>query len=562
MTAIFERLVGLETEYAIRCRPPPFEQRPTDLRLFRSLEAALKQKIPSAEANPGQWKPGAFLATGGAVWFEQSRSANQVGLVEGCTPECRSPRQLLACQRALDRLLSETARTAGPGFCLLKNCRDSQGETYGAQENYSVHLAAGWRHKLWRVGWIVLWVLFLISLSIIIVVGLLGIFSVLLVTWLFYILACLVVRPDKTRRERWRIRLFGKGWACDDPEAPPWPDWMEGSLFVLLKLVFAPALILASWLVAVTDLRRTQRRLLAFLASRAILGGSGWLAPDGRFHLTEKAQTRGTLWTEALADQSHPVFAIAQFYKLAWSIRPRWKELMAPRQRLQICLGDSNLCQEAEYLRVAATVLVLDAIEAGAITNPPCLRRPLRAIRQISQDPDLTVDVAVRGRQKMTALDLQRWYLEACERFVASVPEAPEEAREVLRLWADVLDKLETDRAALVGRLDWVTKQFLLERVGAGLPYAARKKIDLRYHELSPEGYFAQIEAAGLTAPVVSEEEVEQAMRMPPLSSPAWKRGRYIREFSGSGLLTVGWRFLTVRGEGDERSVIDLHDPA
>jgi len=212
---------------------------------------------------------------------------------------------------------------------------------------------------------------------------------------------------------------------------------------------------------------------------------------------------------------------------------------------------------------VATTALVLDAIEAGAITAAPRLRRPLQAIRQISRDPTLTTAVALQGGRRLTALALQRWYLEACRRFVDRTANAPEEARAILDRWQDVLDRLESDRLSLVGRLDWVTKQFLLDQAGQGLPYPARKKIDLRYHELSSAGYFAQLRAAGRTLALVTDGEVDQATRLPPSSSPALERSRYIREFSGqSTVLKVGWRFLNVLSADGKKTVIDLHEPA
>src|SRR4029450_10852649 len=105
----------------------------------------------AAQGHAGEAKLGLFLANGGAVCFERARFHRQTGLVEGSTPECRGPRQLLICQRAQDRLLAETAEQAAAGgeFRLLKNCRDSRGQTYGAQENYEAVLARGWRLALW-----------------------------------------------------------------------------------------------------------------------------------------------------------------------------------------------------------------------------------------------------------------------------------------------------------------------------------------------------------------------------------------------------------------------------
>jgi proteasome accessory factor A len=558
---IFARLIGLETEYALRCRPAPGGTRPSDYRLYAALVAALRRKLPTAAADQSkQGKPGVFLANGGAVWFERCRLAGQTGLVEGCTPECLSPRQLLICQRAQDRLLAETAKEAAEGgeFCLLKNCRDSRGQSYGAQENYEAVLARGWRLAVWRAAWVVLYPLAgALFLALVLLLGALLLVNYFLVGS-FYSLAC---RWDPRWRD-WRGHLFGWHWLTENEADAVWPNWLEAPIVLLVKITLMPFCLLLSGLLAVTDLRRTQRRLLGFLVSRAVLGGSGWLDARGRFHLAEKAESRRVVWTEIVPDSSRPVFSLGHICKLVFAVPLRWRELLAPRQRLQISLGDSNLCEEAEYLRVATTLLVLDAIEAGAITETPVPRWPLRALRQVSRDPTLTVSVAIRGGRRMTALEIQHWYLDACRRFVEGVADAPEEAWDVLRRWADVLDRLETDRSSLVGRLDWVTKQFLLDQAGAGLPAAARKKIDLRYHELSAEGYFARLWAVGLAASVATDAEIEQAQRLPPPGSPAGRRAHYIREFSGTNtVLKVSWRFLEIFADG-RRTTIDLHDAA
>lgn len=562
---VFDRLIGLETEYAVRFHPRQGTVPPTHYRLFSSLLATLRRRMPTAAVgNTGQGKPGLFLANGGAVWFERCRFAGQCGLIEGCTPECRSPRQLVIAQRGQDRLLSEAAREAEADgdFLLLKNCRDSLGHTYGAQENYEAVLARGWRLTVWRLAWIPLYplgiALFLCLFLVLCAILLLN----LALAAPIYRLLCLAAGPGSERQMRWRMRLFGRHWVTNDENDAVWPDWLEGPIFAVIKLLLVPFYLLLSGLMTVTDLRRTQRRMLAFLASRAVLGGSGWLDARGQFHLAEKAESRRFVWTEVIPDSSKPVFNLAHYCKMVFALPPRWKELLSPRQRLQISLGDSNLCEEAEYLRVGTTLLVLDAAEAGALGEVPALRWPLGAIRKISRDPTLTAAVPLRGGARMTALQMQRWYLEACRDFLAKRPDAPAEANDVLRRWEEVLDLLEQDRLALVGRLDWVTKQYLLEKAGADLPYPARKKIDLRYHELSSEGYFARLQAAGQTTSVAEEAEIERATRFPPPSSPAVERARYIREFSGPNtFLKVSWRFIEVITNG-ARTTIDLHEPS
>jgi hypothetical protein len=566
---IFDRLIGLETEYAVRFRPRSAAERPTDFQLYELLTAALRQRLPTAaQGHGGEAKLGIFLANGGALCFERARFYRQAGLVEGATPECRGPRQLLICQRAQDRLLAETAKQAASGgeFCLLKNCRDSRGQTYGAQENYEALLARGWRLAVWRVAWVCLYPFVVVHfiLLVVLLIGLIGaILSVnLVLVGPLYLLICILGRPDAAQRQEWQRCLFGRFWVSNCDADPPWPSWMEGMIFRLLQCALAPFYILVCGLLSLTNLCQTQKRMLAFLASRAVLGGSGWLDAQGRFHLTEKAESRRSVWVEIIPDSSRPVFNLAHICKMRSLFAPRLKELLACRQRLQMSLGDSNMCEEAEYLRVATTLLVLDAIEAGAMPPVPMLRRPLRALHQISRDPTLTTKVALRDGKRMTALEIQRWYFDACRRFVEGVANPPQEALAVLHRWADVLDRLEMDRPSLVGRLDWVTKEYLLNQAGADLSHEARKKIDLRYHELSPEGYFNKLREAGQTTTLATETEIQQAMRLPPPSSPALTRARYIREFSGSNtVLKVGWRFIEVIKKGGKKTTIDLREP-
>ena len=92
----------------------------------------LRHEVPAAEAI--HFKEGVFLATGGAVWYESERMMPTHGLIEGSTPECRGPRQLVACQRQ-DLLLSEAAAAAAVDgdFTLLKNDQDAEGNFYGCK---------------------------------------------------------------------------------------------------------------------------------------------------------------------------------------------------------------------------------------------------------------------------------------------------------------------------------------------------------------------------------------------------------------------------------------------
>jgi Pup amidohydrolase len=147
----------------------------------------------------------------------------------------------------------------------------------------------------------------------------------------------------------------------------------------------------------------------------------------------------------------------------------------------------------------------------------------------------------------MTALEIQHHYLAGCRRFLAAQPDPPAEASQIIDRWSSVLHDLEHDRERLVGRLDWITKQWLIEKCGADSTWAARKKIDLRYHELSPQGYFEQLRAAGAVREILSEDEIDNACAVPPPNSPATLRGHHIRKLLASGeAVRANWQCVSI----------------
>ena len=57
--------------------------------------------------------------------------------------------------------------------------------------------------------------------------------------------------------------------------------------------------------------------------------------------------------------------------RVVWLSPRDYFQLLQQRQRLQIGLGDSNMTETAEFLRVGTTALVLDVIEAGEMPPLP-----------------------------------------------------------------------------------------------------------------------------------------------------------------------------------------------
>jgi hypothetical protein len=552
LSSIFERLVGLETEYAIRFHPRGIIAKlPTKFALYQALVDGVRRRVMTVEAK--HFKEGVFTANGGAIWFEATAGG---GLVEGATPECRGPRELLTYQRMQDHLLSEAASEANqPGeLSLIKNDRDSQGNIYGAQENYETELARGF--------WLVMWRLGLVALAPMIVLTWLGFLALLLGLGIYFVVAgliCFTVGPFARGRENLANLLFGSD---ETEEEEITPGWLETALMWMTRILTTPLASSLYLLLRVTAFRPIRYHLLPFLVSRCVIGGSGMVDDEGDFRLADKADAMNCVFGYGGYLNDRPIFIAGHFLKTlclqAWFSPREYFDLFDAKQRLQIGLGDSNMADVAEYLRVGTTLLTIDAIEAGYIRKTPRLARPIQALEVFNGDPTLQASVIGSDGKEYTAMGIQRYFLEKCQHFVDDQDNPPKEAVELLVMWRETLDLLETSRDSLVGSLDWVTKQYLLQRAGADARWDEKKKIDLKYHELTEEGYFQVLKVNGVVPTLVDVADIQRAVRIPPPNTPATTRAHYIREFGQSYHgLTVNWKTVTL-GTGSGAKVIRL----
>jgi proteasome accessory factor A len=545
------RLMGLETEYAIRMPGASRKDGQRQLDVYRAFIHQLRRRLPLAKTDYFRnGKLGVFAANGAAVWFERIRFYGDHGLIEGCTPECMGPRQLLAAQRGLDRLMEETLRRAYPEqpVGILKNCRDARGNTYGAQENYEVQFASRWQAALWKsILVICIWLArFFLLLMVLIILPLALVNSLLFLPVYQFQTRHLTDSPaDQHRRIFLRSYWFGAAWFEDGETGSPFPLWMEQFCLLLVRLPMFPIAAIISLASCFTEFHRTQNRLVPLLVSRLVIAGSGNLDRRGRFYLSEKARSRSRVFVSLLIDFDQPIFSLNHFLKeiLAAAAPPFHRSsIFEPRQRMQITIGDSNMCEEAEYLKIATTALVIDTIEAGFLNDYPAIRFPIWNLRKIDRDPTLQTRVPT-SLGKKNAIELQRFYLQACQKYADSLPlDESIEPGKIIRLWCEVLDLLEHDPQALFGRIDWITKRQLLESLGTTASFESRKKLDLKFHELAADGYYCQLNAASQTTSILDASEIEQATRLPPPVSPANLRGNYIREFGDE----IEWAYWNV----------------
>ena len=533
---VMDRLLGLETEYAIRFSPVGSE-RPSNEKVYDAYAVAVASLV---ETRRGMRERELFLANGGALHYETQLIALADGLVEGATPECRGPSSAVLYQRAQDALLVEATPLAAAwleqaGFCgelgLLKNCRDADGHWYGAQDNYEVDIARGAGLAVWRAG--------LVALLPVIVAGALVTWALMLVLFaaMLVSLGLALIAAILPRGRAVVLRLEAPGVRA-----------LVLAAVVCERAIWEPIVFVFLLLYRAVAFRRVRRAITGFVISRQVFTGAGTLEGD-RLALSEKAVAARRLCRVSMGT-ALAIFDGGNLCKrlpaLANLKLRGYLALFRRRQRFQLGVSDSNMAQVAEYLKVATTCLVIDMAEAGALDDLPAVRRPVRTLHQLARSEDLAA-----------ALALQRRYLERAERFVRGHATPSLEAVEAVGRWRDTLDALARDPDELFGCVDWVTKRELIRRAGA--TGAERKKIDLKYHELGV-GYFARLERAGFAPVVVSEAEAVAAQRQPPADTPARARARVMRELiAEAARVRMTWDHVRVGGPLKGR-VIRLDD--
>lgn len=290
--------------------------------------------------------------------------------------------------------------------------------------------------------------------------------------------------------------------------------------------------------------------LTPFLVTRQVFAGSGrvGLGPAGEEHGFQVSQRADYVEAEVGLETTlrRP---IVNTRDEPHADRQRWR-------RLHLIVGDANLLETATYLKTGTTSLVLFVVEHLEELGPQVRARlaglrladPVGDVQRVSRDLDLTQRLRLADGRSMTALEVQREYLEIAADASARLagPEgldAP--TRDVLARWESVLGRLATDRDACARDVEWVAKLRLLDRLrerdGLDWGHPRLAAMDLQWSDVRPErGIYHRLLAAGAVDRVVTEREVGAAVHHAPEDTRAYFRGEVVARY-GDQVSAASW---------------------
>ena len=295
--------------------------------------------------------------------------------------------------------------------------------------------------------------------------------------------------------------------------------------------------------------------LLPFLVSRQLICGAGKVVATSRGARFAVSQRAEHIWegVSSATTRSRPII----------NTRDEPHADAERYRRLHVIVGDSNMSETTTLLKVGSADLVLRMIEAGVVIRDLTLENPIRSIREMSYDISGRRTVRLANGRELSALDLQRTYVEAAHTFAEreGLLDHPVHGR-VLDLWRRTVAAVESeDLSAVETEIDWVIKRRLLLRYadkhGLSLDDPRIAQLDLAYHDIDrTRGLFYVAQRSGLAARVCDDTAVETAMTTPPQTTRARLRGEFVRAAQEHRRdFTVDWVHLKLNDQA-QRTVL------
>jgi proteasome accessory factor A len=301
------------------------------------------------------------------------------------------------------------------------------------------------------------------------------------------------------------------------------------------------------------DLGHYAEVLIPFFVSRQIYSGAGKILQTARGPIYSIAQRAEHIWegVSSATTRSRPII----------NTRDEPHADAERFRRLHVIVGDSNMSEYTNFLKIGATSIMLKMLEEPTVVlRDMTLENPIRAIREISHDMTCRRRVRLANGREVSALDIQREYLDRALRY-ADTKGLPALEQRALEMWERCITAIENDPMKLDREVDWVIKYRLIEayRARHDLPlgHPRLQLVDLQYHDVARErGLFYKLQDGGLVERMCSDADIETALDDPPQTTRARLRGEFIKRAKERKRdYTVDWVHLKLNDQA-QRTVL------
>ena len=284
-----------------------------------------------------------------------------------------------------------------------------------------------------------------------------------------------------------------------------------------------------------TDFARLTQALIPFFVTRQVIIGAG------RMGIGQESEREGFQISQRADYFEQEVSLETTLNRGIVNTRDEPHALAAKFRRLHVIVGDANMSQYSNFLKMGMTKLVLDCIESDVDFSDLRLANPVDEIKQVSHDTTCTHELLLADGRRLTAIDILRIYRERA----AALPDLDEVDTKVLALWAELLDDLERDPLSTADRLDWTAKWALIKRYvdrGVDIADPKLKLIDIQYADIDPaKSLYHALVCKGQMRTLVDEATIRRAVTEPPTDSRAYFRGRVSEKF-GEDIVASSWQ--------------------
>ncbi len=290
------------------------------------------------------------------------------------------------------------------------------------------------------------------------------------------------------------------------------------------------------------------RHYMPFQIARMVLIGAGKFGsenkrPSCRFQISQRADFFENLVGYNTTSE-RPIF----------NLRDEPHADFGKYYRLHDISTDALLCEEAIFLKVALTQVVLAMIEDKFLSRNMMPWKPVEAMIKVSRDLKFRDRIRMENGKKLTGMEILRYYLSKARDYLSGTPMTDQHLLAVKRA-EELLEILEKDPALAFGRLDWATAWKIME----SRPAEAKKNLR-SFREIYPRNPHLKLSEKVRGAKLLDSDSIKLATSNPPNDTKAYLRSEIIKRF-GSGIVHMNWGSAYMRS-GDRMIHLDFDEPS